>query len=236
MVRLRQYYFDDQFNREDEFYGVWNYETINSTTTFSFDGLRSGTQYFIRIWAVNLKGDASDPFEANFTTLVNTGSRSKIAVVVDRVLENRQMNKISCWLAVRYRLPLENVLDFQGFTCNDHRINPPDGLDTLLSSQHRVLQQDNGDGTYTYTFYLYPLSFFAVDDSYTNALADTTIAADLQTFVDNWPYTSLVVSSVTLTQKLAPATDDEAMVSLVNGLSNVVSGNESVTAVDLALN
>lgn len=137
------------------------------------NGLRSGVTYTIRMWAVNLKGVASAKNETSFTTLTNGGQKMRVLVSFDSVLENRQINKIACFLAVRYRLPFENVKDFLGYSCNEHRSRTSYPIDTILSSQYRIAQQTTSGGApYTYAFYIYPLAFSSYDDTKTTIQND----------------------------------------------------------------
>jgi len=100
-----------------------------------------------------------------------------------------------------------SVLDFLGFSCNEHRAEPPVYNDPLFSSEYRLIEEENG-GNYIYTFYIYPLAFLTADDTATTINADISSNA-LQTaitnFMSSWPY--YVPTLVSITSGTVPNTD-----------------------------
>jgi len=190
MVRVGTLYENDQFQRRDQFFGVWLYETTGVTEPFGFSGLRSNVEYTLKVWAVNLEGTSSIIYENTFTTPANSGSRVALTVSFDQILENRQINEIACFIMVRHRLPYENVKDFLGYSCNDDRTMNPTDEDNVLSGQNRVYQL-RGVSTYTYRFYVYPLGFQEYDDTtinVMNSVVNGTFVDDLRSLMSTWNF------------------------------------------------
>jgi hypothetical protein len=86
MVNLRNAYSNNEFEREDQFFGVWGYMIPNLAQSYTLTGLRSGISYTIYVWAVNLVGMVSTPFRTTASTLTNGGHQAAIKITVDSIL------------------------------------------------------------------------------------------------------------------------------------------------------
>jgi len=134
------------------------------------------------------------------------------------------------------------VKDFQGYSCNDNRTYSPTVVDNILSSQNRIIHM-RGTNTYSYKFYVYPLSFLENDDVASNILNDVSagnmsLRTDLNAFLSAWPF-SIPVMTADPTASTVTTTTDVEFMDDVNQVQNefvISSTNISISLNDLRLN